>query len=217
MLLFLCPVKKFILIFLITTMSINTEAQSAVTVAGEYYLRGVMETASGFKLNEDGTFDFFFSYGALDRSGSGNWKVKDSTVILTSPKPTTQSFALVTNKAISSDLVTIKVIEENPFFKSNVYVLAKGGGKQLEGQTDKNGVVTFPKQALDTIVLLFEFTPEKAAVFAFNNKNENYFEFRFEPTVMEVFFEDLTLTIDGTGLKGSHPLLKEGVYTFQKH
>ena len=41
--------------------------------AGEYYLRGVMETAAGFKLNEDSTFQFFFSYGALDRQGRGKW------------------------------------------------------------------------------------------------------------------------------------------------
>jgi hypothetical protein len=30
-------------------------------VTGEYYLRGVMETASGFRFNADSTFDFFFS------------------------------------------------------------------------------------------------------------------------------------------------------------
>ena len=41
------------------------------TVAGEYYLQGVMETASGFKLNEDSTFQFFFMYGAMDRVGEG--------------------------------------------------------------------------------------------------------------------------------------------------
>ena len=55
---------------------------------GEYYLRGVMETASGFKLNPDSSFQFFFSYGALDRMGSGKWTVRGNELILNSrPRP----------------------------------------------------------------------------------------------------------------------------------
>ena len=36
-------------------------AQTAAPIAGQYYLEGVRETASGFKLNEDSSFEFFFS------------------------------------------------------------------------------------------------------------------------------------------------------------
>jgi hypothetical protein len=39
-------------------------------ITGVYNLRGVMEMASGFKLNNDSSFEFYFSYGALDRYGS---------------------------------------------------------------------------------------------------------------------------------------------------
>ena len=53
-------------------------------VAGMYYLQEVKETASGFKLEKDGTFKFFFSYGALDRYGSGNWTMQDDQVVLQS-------------------------------------------------------------------------------------------------------------------------------------
>lgn len=44
-------------------------------LAGEYYLRGVMETGLGFKLGADSTFHLFFSYGGLDRESKGTWKV----------------------------------------------------------------------------------------------------------------------------------------------
>ena len=44
-------------------------------MAGEYSLTGVMETASGIQLNKDSTFQFYFSYGALDREGQGKWSV----------------------------------------------------------------------------------------------------------------------------------------------
>ncbi|KGQ20861.1 Signal peptide protein [Lysobacter dokdonensis DS-58] len=43
------------------------------TLAGEYHLDGVMETGSGLRLQGDGTFDWFFTYGALDLAARGTW------------------------------------------------------------------------------------------------------------------------------------------------
>ena len=63
------------------------EAQKITdTIIGEYYLKGVRETASGFKLNADSTFEFFFSYGALDRMGSGTWQKQGDQIIFSSAK-----------------------------------------------------------------------------------------------------------------------------------
>src|SRR5450432_943541 len=61
---------------------------------GEYYLQGVMETASGFLLKPDSSFQFFFSYGALDRHGSGKWAVKENKLILNSAARPEYDFAL---------------------------------------------------------------------------------------------------------------------------
>jgi len=43
------------------------------TLAGEYHLDGVMETGSGLLLRTDGSFEWFFSYGALDLGAKGRW------------------------------------------------------------------------------------------------------------------------------------------------
>jgi len=48
-------------------------AAPAATLAGEYHLDGVMETGSGLLLHEDGRFEWFFSYGALDLAARGRW------------------------------------------------------------------------------------------------------------------------------------------------
>ena len=90
----------------------NTIAQTLATIAGEYYLKGVMEMASGIKLNTDSSFEFFFSYGALDRSGAGKWSLKNNTIILNSPLPASQDFALVSNKTVNNDQLTIKILEQ---------------------------------------------------------------------------------------------------------
>ena len=54
--------------------------QSAL--AGEYHLDGVMETGSGLLLREDGTFEWFFTYGALDLGARGKWTREGDTVEL---------------------------------------------------------------------------------------------------------------------------------------
>ncbi|MFT3909876.1 MAG: hypothetical protein QM737_10655 [Ferruginibacter sp.] len=192
------------------------EAQTT-TIAGEYYLRGVMETASGFNLAEDHSFEFFFSYGALDRVGKGTWELKDDKVIFNSPKAKEQGFILTTNKVVDNDKITIRIVEPNAFFSSHVYAIVKSGDKQLEALSDKEGFISFPKQPIDSIILLFEFAAEKAAVFTITNKEENFFEFKFDPSILDVVFENLSLKLDEHGLSGQHPLLIEGVYHFEKN
>jgi hypothetical protein len=49
-------------------------AESQAALVGEYRLDGVMETGSGLRLNADGTFDWFFTYGALDLGARGKWR-----------------------------------------------------------------------------------------------------------------------------------------------
>src|SRR5687768_17783125 len=72
-----------------------SSAQNNSPMHGEYYLRGVMETASGFKLNTDSTFEFFYTYGALDRYGSGTWKQVDNIVTFNSRTQPGRDFAIL--------------------------------------------------------------------------------------------------------------------------
>ena len=51
-------------------------------LAGEYHLDGVMETGSGLLLRDDGSFEWFFTYGALDLGARGKWKREGDTVVL---------------------------------------------------------------------------------------------------------------------------------------
>lgn len=51
-------------------------------VAGEYLLQGVMETASGFRLSNDGTYKFFLMYGSVDEYDVGKWEIEGGSVVL---------------------------------------------------------------------------------------------------------------------------------------
>ncbi len=60
---------------------------STSSLAGHYYLSGVMETGSELLLKPDGTFEWFISYGAMDQFARGRWSSDGRTVILSADTP----------------------------------------------------------------------------------------------------------------------------------
>ena len=60
----------------------NDAVSVDAALAGEYSLSGVMETGSGLLLRSDGSFEWYFSYGALDLGARGTWTRKDDAVEL---------------------------------------------------------------------------------------------------------------------------------------
>lgn len=193
------------------------EAQTKpISPVGEYYLQGVMETACGFKLNKDSSFQFFFSYGALDRFGEGRWTTKGNTIVFNSkPKPA-HDFKLSASGAGHQNKITIELKEMNKMLLRHVYCKIKGGGKEQEEMSDENGMVQFDVQPVDSIELIFEFCPEKKSLFTVPAGN-HHFEFIPEPWLMEVFFENFFLTQTEEGLRGGNPLSNESSFLYQRN
>ena len=204
---------NLILLSFMTSAIAQTEVSSP---AGEYYLRGVMETASGFKLNPDKSFEFFFSYGALDRMGKGNWSVEGDSLVLSSGGKPPDGFGLVGSKKTGDTMITIRISEENEIFLKSVYCIISGGGKTQESISDAKGMISFQPQEIDSIQLLFEFCPEKRSVFTIKGSADNSFEFRFEASMMDVFFNKFRLKSEPTQLSGPHPLMKGESFIYKK-
>jgi hypothetical protein len=193
------------------------EAQILTTSpVGEYYLTGVPETACGFKLSEDSTFQFFFSQGALDRFGEGKWKVVDDQLVLQSRKKPEHDFALVKSEKKAGNKIVVQMVEQNEMVKRYVFARITGGGKTQEAVADQDGMIEFTSQVVDTIELIFQFCPEKVSVFKFKPSADNYFEFRFEPWMVEFFFDGFKLKRDAEGMSGNNPVLPGGEFVYRK-
>lgn len=189
---------------------------SSNQVAGEYYLRGVMETASGFKLNTDSSFEFFFSQGALDRFGNGKWSVKDGQVILNSRTKPPVDFVMSASKEVPGDSITIRLVDNNTMLLHYLESSIKTSSGIKYSESNREGILRFPKEEIEEITLYFVLCAERVSVFKPQHKNDNYFEFKFEPWIAEVFCADLQLKQDGKNLIGSHPLLQGNKYTYEK-
>jgi hypothetical protein len=182
---------------------------SAQRLQGEFYLRGVMEVSSGFKFNEDHTFEFFFAYGALDRIAKGSWmQYGDSIILNNSPKPSLD-FKLLRAEKNGKKEITIKITGANQMVLRNIYGSVKYGDSVLQKRSDQKGTMTFEKHHIEKISLIHEFWPDRFSVFDVDDPAKDYFEFSIEPWIADVEFKNFVLILKDNLLVGSHPTLEK--------
>lgn len=181
---------------------------------GEYYLEGVMETASGIRINADSSFQFFFSYGASDREGNGRWSLRHNTLVLSSRPRPEKDFRLITSKKIPGDRLIIAIKDPNTMILSFVQVMINGDESAGILHTDSRGRAETKFRPVNEIALVFGLCADRLSTHRNPNPDHNYFEFAFEPWICEVFFPDLEYEYKDGSLYGPHPLLKPGKYTF---
>jgi hypothetical protein len=184
--------------------------------AGMYYLQEIKETASGFKLNPDGSFRFFFTYGAVDRYGSGNWTIDNDHVVLQSRRWPGNDFAGVNSKGVNENFITTKIVGGNPVLLRHVFFSLRNGETGSWIKTNERGEAAFPLQPVAAVSMVFEFCQERFTHFNIEDPGHNYFEFRFEPWLMEVFFDNFQLKISRYALSGKHPLMKGEKFVYEK-
>ncbi len=204
------------LIILFITMNTLHAQPTTANIPGTYFMRGVMETASVFDLKPDSSFEFFFSQGALDRGGRGKWTVKDGKLILnsTTVRPP-KDYALVSSKKVPGNATVIKMVDKNTMILSYSDVAIASPSGVLQKSTNSDGEVKFAALHATQITLLFRLCPDRESVFAVN-KDHNYFEFKLEPWIAEVFFDNFQLQLADKELSGHHPLLQGNEFRYEK-
>jgi len=193
------------------------QAQTTITSpAGEYYLRGVMETASGFKLNEDHTFEFFFSYGALDRGGAGSWEQLGDSIVFNSKAGPSRDYTLVESARKEQKGMTIRITGGNDYINQYVHAIVRSGSREQQGKANQDGLMELPGESADTIELIFELCPDKSSLFHITYKAHNYFEFRLEPSISDVIFTNFKIGLMEGEMKGPHPLAEGETFVYEK-
>ena len=186
------------------------------SVAGTYYLHGVMETASVLELNADSSFRFFYSYGAVDRYGSGKWSLMNHQIILNSRKRPPLDFKLLNSKTTGDTSITIQIIEKNRALLSYVSCIVNTSSGNYTADADADGIILFPKESIHSISLIFRLCPDRYSKFTLADKNLNSFQFALEPWIPEIFFDHLKLQYENAALIGEHPLLQGNKFEYTK-
>lgn len=189
---------------------------NSTTISGEYYLQGMREMASGFLLKPDHTFQFFFTYGALDRVGSGKWAVENGRLFLNSLAKPPNGYTLVKSGKKEHDFIQIVLEGDNHMAMRHTFVSLEDGAEGSWKQMNQQGDVQFPKQEIHSISLLLEFCPERIAVIPVAYKDHNEFIFRLGPSIIEVFFDNFSLQAGPNALSGGHPLMQGNEFRYAK-
>jgi hypothetical protein len=192
----------------------ETNGQPASSPVGEYHLTGVMETASGMRLNEDSTFDFYFSYGAIDREGHGKWQVKNNKIVLNSATRPALDFKLLNSKKEPGDRLILSITSGNSMVLSYVQFLINPGKNEEVLKTNSKGLAITTLKSISKLGLLFELCGDRPSYFENLNSDHNFFQFGFEPWICEVFFNDLEFEWKDGNIYGPHPLLQPKIYTY---
>ena len=186
---------------------IVTSAQEGNEVAGSYFIKDVKDVTSGFTLKPNNTFTFFYTKGALTRTGSGRWLLEDKNIVFNSRLKPARDFKLMSSRRVNDNFVTITFSDDNPLYVKDIectLYTARGRQKKF---TNETGVVQFTKQEIDSVKIVSSIFPDHPFTFIPLNKIQNNFEFSPEKWVSEIFFTDFTLQLSNPVLFGRHPVL----------
>ena len=185
-------------------------------ISGVYYLIGVMETASGIKLNPDSTFQFFFSQGALDRAGDGKWSIRNDEIVLHSDKAN-EGIKLVESWKAASDSSIVEFESENEMVLPYIHVSIKGKDRSDFRNLNENGKVGFDEVVGGAIYVFFELCPEKIHEIIPANKDDNHFKIAVLSEIFNVDFDNVKLKLIDGNLQGEHPLLTGSDFKYEKN
>lgn len=178
---------------------ISTTMQAQKFTPGEYHLTGVREMASAFNFTKDGKFQFFLSYGAMDRNATGTYKIEGDTVKLFSDKEPGKDFDIVSQRKAGSGY-TIRIIDQNSILASNVRCLYFVDGEQFEEFADDDGVITLDVPECEKIYVQHALYADIASLIKDENNTNNVFELKLKPVLEQVSFKGVDFFIDGDTL-----------------
>lgn len=187
------------LFFFFTSLFIHFNSMAQTKVAGEYRLTGIHDMAAGFTLTEQGTFEFFYVYGAVDRFAQGTYTVDGKTIKLKSSKEAGKDFSITKQSKIGKGY-TIKVVAPNPMLAQYVKAIVFRGQEKSVEFVNKKGELHLNDGHIDRIYLQHELFPDIASEIKSETNDNNYFEVGLNPSLEKVSFKGVDFTFDNDTL-----------------
>ncbi len=178
---------------------ITREMSAQKTIDAAYRLTGIHDMAAGFQFKPDGTFEFYYIYGASDRNATGHYSISGDTIQLKSDKVAGEDFT-ITHQSKKGNKYKIVVTEKNKYLLKHIIAVAMVGNKENVFESDENGVIEIDLKKCDTIYMQHQFFPDALSLIKDENNDNNYFEVTLNPSLQQVSFKGIDFFIDGDKL-----------------
>jgi hypothetical protein len=154
-----------------------------------------MEMASGFNFRADGKFEFFFSYGAVDRSATGTFTVEGDTLKLNSDKEPGKDFT-ITSQSRQAKGYSLIFNDANKYLVQNILCVFLADGRKQEAYTDSNGEVNIDLANCDTIYVQHTLYPDIVTLVKDKTNNNNRFTLSLNASLEQVSFKGIDFKIE---------------------
>lgn len=180
------------ILLLLLIIQVKTMAQSPI-IQGEYYFRR-QEMVAGFRFTAEGKFDFFYSYGAVDRNATGSFTVEGDTIKLKSDKEAGKDFT-VTEETTEGTGYTLTCQHPNTYLLDYIQCFVSVDGKMQEVQGDRNGVIHIDLPHCDKIYIKSLLYPDIPTLVKDENNTHNRFTLTLNPSLEQVSFKGIDFMI----------------------
>lgn len=170
---------------------------SQTKIQGEYFFRKT-EMVAGFNFSAAGTFQFFFSYGAVDRTAAGTFMVEGNIIKLKSNKEAGKDFT-VTTQTKEATGYTISFNHPNKYLLKNILCVFFVNGKEEKAVTDDNGKVHVDLANCDSIYAQHLLFPDILTLVKDATNQNNRFTLSLNPSLEQFSFKGIDLTIESDG------------------
>ena len=187
------------LILFLLTLFISEFAMAQGKLDGSYRLTGSPEMASAFLFREDGTFEFFFSYGAVDRNATGRYALHGDTLTLHSDKEAGKDFTVVKAEKKGNGY-HVKISNPNAFLTKHVLAVALAEGKENLFESDGNGEIKIALNSCDKLYLQHQLFPDALSLIKDSTNTNNDFEVTLNPSLAQVSFKGIAFLLKDDAL-----------------
>jgi len=184
------PMKRVIILLL---LFINFKVRSQHKVEGEY-LFSRHEMIAGFNFSVDGKFQFFYSYGAVDRTATGNFSIRGDTLKLKSNKEPGKDFTITAQNRQATGY-TVTFDDPNNYLLKGIRCIFIVNGKAQEVFSDEQGVAQLNIPHCDTMYVQHPLFPDIVTLIKDKKNDNNRFKLVLNPSLQQVSFKGIDFII----------------------
>jgi hypothetical protein len=149
---------------------------------------------AGFNFSPGGKFEFFYSYGAVDRTATGSFFIEGDTLKLKSDKEGGKDFT-ITKQSKQGKGYTITFEHPNKYLLKNIVCIFFVDGKKTEIYTDDNGVAKTDLPRCDKIYAQHTLYPDIITLIKDERNDDNNFTLMLNPSLEQVSFNGIDFKI----------------------
>ncbi len=182
---------NFVYIFLFT-IQLNLMAQDLLQ--GKYYYQR-QEMVAAFNFFPDGRFEFFYSYGAIDRTATGTFEVEGDSLKLKSDKEAGHDFS-IDKQSKSGSGYRINCHAPNPQLLRYMQCIAFVGTEKFVYEANQEGTILIDLPKCDKIYAKHSLFVDIPTLIKDENNKNNLFEITLQPSVQQLSFKGIDFHID---------------------